>query len=104
MHRSSTGRDSSEGLDRSLWLSGAGRRASGYGVAAGFLAQSGSSPDYCRIGDVVSFIRSLRKTYCGTVKIQWSAHFAQQENRAQDGGSKQVEVEVKVEQRADAQP
>jgi hypothetical protein len=28
--------------------------------------------------------RSLRKNYCGTVDIQWSAHLGQQENTAQD--------------------
>jgi hypothetical protein len=28
--------------------------------------------------------RSLRKNYCGTVEIQWSAHLGQQENTAQD--------------------
>ena len=28
--------------------------------------------------------RSLRKNYCGTVEIQWSAHLEQQENPVQD--------------------
>ena len=63
MRRSSTGRDSSAGLDRGLWLSGAGRRASGYGVAASFLALSGSSSERCHIRDVVSFICTGEVSY-----------------------------------------
>jgi len=33
---------------------------------------------------VVGWTRSLRKNYCGTVEIQWSARLGQQENTAQD--------------------
>ena len=60
---SSTGRDSSAGLDRGLWVSGAGRHASGHGVAASLLARSGSSSDRCRSGDVVSVINTGEVSY-----------------------------------------
>ena len=41
-------------------------------VGGGRSPQEGAETSYC--------FRSLRKNYCGTVVIQWSAHLGQQEH------------------------
>jgi len=45
-------------------------------VGGGRSPQEGAEPSYC--------FRGLRKNYCGTVEIRWSAHLGQQENTVED--------------------